>query len=101
MKKTLKILILIFLVLFGQKVFASGNGINVGEIVEEIIDFVIYIAIAGAGVIMMIGGYFMITSAGNPQDFERGKKTLIYGAIGLILVAIARELAEEIMKLLK
>jgi hypothetical protein len=74
---------------------------NVGELVEEVIDFVIYIAIAGAGVIMMIGGYFMITSAGNPQEFERGKKTLIYGAIGLILVAIARELAEEIMKLLK
>jgi hypothetical protein len=43
----------------------------------------------------------MVTSAGNPEQFEKGKKTLLYGAIGFILVFAARELAEGIMNIIK
>jgi hypothetical protein len=43
----------------------------------------------------------MVTSAGNPGQFEKGKKTLLYGAIGFILVFAARQLAEGLMKIIK
>jgi hypothetical protein len=74
---------------------------RVGELVEEVINFVINIVMMFAGVIMMVGGYFMITSAGDPNQFEKGKRTLIYGGVGFFLVLIARVLADEIMKMIQ
>jgi Na+-transporting NADH:ubiquinone oxidoreductase subunit NqrB len=98
MKKFLKFLIPIGLLSFANIVFAQGD---VSLLVKEIIDYIITIVEIGAGIIIIIGGYFMITSAGDPQKFEKGKKTLLYGAIGFILVFAAKELAEEIMNLMK
>jgi hypothetical protein len=43
----------------------------------------------------------MVTSAGHPGQFEKGKKTLLYGAIGFIIIFAARQLAEELMKIIK
>jgi len=98
MRKEFKILILIGSLFFANLAFAL---VNVGQLIEDIINFVIKIVIVGAGIIIIIGGYLMVTSAGDPQKFERGKKTLLYGAIGFILVFAAKELAEEIMKIIK
>lgn len=95
MKRFLKILIFIFLLSFANQVFA----INVGQLINDIINFIIDIAIAAAGIIIIVGGYLMITSAGDPQKFEKGKKALLYGAVGLILILIAQALAEELIKL--
>jgi hypothetical protein len=74
---------------------------GIGVLIKEAIDFVINIVIICAGIIIIIGGYLMMTSAGNPEKFEKGKKTLLYGAIGFILVFAAKELAEEIIRIVK
>ena len=74
---------------------------KIGKLIEDAINFVINIVIICAGIIIIIGGYLMVTSAGNPEQFEKGKKTLLYGAIGFILVFAARELAEGIMNIIK
>jgi len=97
MKKGFKISILICSLLFACSALAQ---VNVGEMIEDIIDFVINIVLIFVGIIIIIGGYFMVTSAGNPNQFEKGKKTLLYGAIGFMLVFAARELAEEIINII-
>jgi hypothetical protein len=98
MRKKFKILIFIGLLLFANFALAQ---INVGQMIQETINFVINIVTICAGIIIIIGGYLMITSAGNPEQFERGKKTLIYGAIGFILILAAKGLAEEIMSIVR
>jgi len=98
MKKEFKTLILFGSLFFADLVLAQ---VNVGQMIEDIINFVINIVIIFAGIIIIIGGYLMVTSAGDPQQFEKGKKTLLYGAIGFILVFAARELAEGIMNIIK
>jgi ABC-type spermidine/putrescine transport system permease subunit II len=98
MRKEFKILIPIGLLLFANFALAQ---VNIEQMIEDIINFVINIVIICAGIIIIIGGYLMVTSAGNPEQFEKGKKTLLYGAIGFILVFAARELAEEIMNIIK
>lgn len=47
-----------------------------------------------AGVFMIIGGYQMITAAGDPQKFENGKKTLLFAGIGLLVVLLADKIVE-------
>jgi len=98
MRKEFKILTLIGFLFFANLAFAQ---LNVGQIIEDMINFVIKIVTVGAGIIIIIGGYLMVTSAGNPEQFKKGQKTLLYGAIGFILVFAAKELAEEIMKIVK
>ena len=98
MKKEVKILILIGSLAIANLAFAQ---VDVGQMIEGIINFVINVATIGAGIIIIIGGYWMVASAGDPQKFETGKKTLLYGAIGFILIFAAKELAEEIMSIIK
>ncbi|RLB77533.1 MAG: hypothetical protein DRH24_16075 [Deltaproteobacteria bacterium] len=38
---------------------------------------------------LMIGGYFMIFSQGDPQRVQQGKKIIFYSLIGLILIIVA------------
>jgi ABC-type spermidine/putrescine transport system permease subunit II len=98
MRKELKILIPIGLLLLANFALAQ---VDIEQMIEDIINFVINIVIICAGIIIIIGGYLMVTSAGNPEQFEKGKKTLLYGAIGFILVFAARELAEGIINIIK
>jgi hypothetical protein len=98
MRKEFKILILIGLLLLANFALAQAN---IGQMIEDIINFVINIAIICAGIIIIVGGYLMVTSAGNPEQFERGKKTLLYGAIGFVLIFAARELAQGIMEIIR
>jgi ABC-type spermidine/putrescine transport system permease subunit II len=98
MRKELEILIPIGLLLLANFALAQ---VDIEQMIEDIINFVINIVIICAGIIIIIGGYLMVTSAGNPEQFEKGKKTLLYGAIGFILVFAARELAEGIMNIIK
>jgi hypothetical protein len=50
-------------------------------------------SIVGAGVIAFLlflgGGFTMITSAGNPQDQQKGKSAVTAGVMGLVLVVSA------------
>jgi ABC-type spermidine/putrescine transport system permease subunit II len=98
MREEFKILIPIGLLLLANFALAQ---VDIEQMIEDIINFVINIVIICAGIIIIIGGYLMVTSAGNPEQFEKGKKTLLYGAIGFILVFAARELAEGIMNIIK
>jgi ABC-type spermidine/putrescine transport system permease subunit II len=98
MRKEFKILIPIGLLLLANFALAQ---VDIEQMIEDIINYVINVVIICAGIIIVIGGYLMVTSAGNPEQFEKGKKTLLYGAIGFILVFAARELATEILNVIK
>ncbi|EKD56002.1 MAG: hypothetical protein ACD_58C00318G0003 [uncultured bacterium] len=41
-------------------------------------------------VVFLIGGVQYLTSMGNPESSEKAKNTLIYGVIGLVVVAIGK-----------
>jgi len=103
MRKKIKILIPIGLLLLANFALAQVNveQVNIEQMIKDIINFVINIVTICAGIIIIIGGYLMVTSAGNPEQFEKGKKTLLYGAIGFILVFAAWELATEILQIIK
>ena len=62
----------------------------------DIIYFLLYlgqnlIGIAGliAIIYMMVGGYYIVMSAGNQDQVQKGKNTLTYAVIGFIVVVTA------------
>lgn len=59
-------------------------------VAERIIDLLIMIAAPLTAILVLIGGFQMITAAGDPAKFGTGKKTILYSAIGFVIVLLAK-----------
>jgi hypothetical protein len=53
-----------------------------------------------AGVMIIIGSFQMLTAGGNPEKFEKGKKTLFYTFIGLTVVILGALITRLIAEIL-
>ena len=51
--------------------------------------FLLAIAAPICGIMVVWGGFQMMTSNGDPERFSTGKKTLLYAAIGFVVVIFA------------
>jgi hypothetical protein len=73
--------------------FAGFSGIgkarNITEIIIAVIRMLLTIAGALAVLFIIIGGFQYITSAGNDEQAEKGKKTLINAVIGMVLIILS------------
>jgi hypothetical protein len=67
---------------------ASCNDLNCP--INNIIDFVFYISLPLVTIMVLWGGIQMATAAGNPEKFSTGKKTLLYAAVGFVVVLLAK-----------
>ena len=70
------------------------------EVLAKIITFLIEIAIPLTAIMALVGGFQMITAAGNPEKFATGRKTLMYAAIGFAVVVLAGGIVSIIKDLL-
>ena len=62
---------------------------NLREFTIKVIKFFLY-GVGGTAVIyLMWGGYGYMTSAGNEENAEKAKKTIINGIIGVVVVVLA------------
>jgi type IV secretion system pilin len=58
-------------------------------VVTSVTNFLIIIAIPLTTIMALIGAFQMLTSAGDPEKFSKGQKTLIYAAIGFFIVLVS------------
>lgn len=66
-----------------------GKDKELQSVVTEILKAIIAAAGIVAVIFIIIGGINYMTSAGDAQKVEKGKKTIIYAAIGLVICALA------------
>ena len=72
-----------------------GNSIN--KTINNAID-IISVAVGAAAVIMlMVGGFRYITSAGNQESVKGAKNTIIYALVGLVIVALAQIIVQFVL----
>ncbi len=58
---------------------------EVGLIIKYLLGIAFTLAVAG----IVVGGFLYLTSAGNEDRAERGKKVIEYSIIGLVVIALA------------
>jgi hypothetical protein len=63
----------------------------------EIIDKIVIFSVVVAVVMVIVSGYTLITSAGNPEKVERGQKTLSATIIGIILIYLVSMIIKYIL----
>jgi len=70
-----------------------------GPVLEQIADGMFTIAIPLVAIMGLWGGFQIITAAGNEEKFSTGRKTLLYAAIGFVVVMLAGSIAKVIANL--
>jgi hypothetical protein len=61
--------------------------------VTSVSNFLFTIAIPLSAIIILVGGFQMMTAAGDPEKFSKGKKTLLYAVIGFVVILLAGSVA--------
>lgn len=67
----------------------NGSGDDLGNAIIPIINGVIGILGLVCVVVMIIGGINYMTSAGAADKVKKGKDTILYGLIGLVICVLA------------
>ena len=68
------------------------NPLEVGsfeEILDVVASFLFTISIPLLTVIILLGGFFILTAAGNPDRLRRGKQIILWGVVGFVIILVA------------
>jgi hypothetical protein len=76
------------------------QNITVGTVVGRISNLLLALAMPLCGIMVIIGGFQMMTAAGDPAKFSRGKKTFIYAAVGFVIVLFASSIVPLLKSIL-
>jgi hypothetical protein len=60
-----------------------------GEVTTKVITIALSLAAIVAVIAIIYGGFLMMTSAGNEEAFGKGRQTLVYAVVGLIVIIMA------------
>jgi lysylphosphatidylglycerol synthetase-like protein (DUF2156 family) len=89
MKKLIKSLSfsLVLLALASTPAFAQSTDVTkIQTFIQSVIQVLVTISGFVAAGFFVWGGVGYITSSGNPESLDRSKKTILYSAIGLVIV---------------
>ncbi|MDP2598449.1 MAG: pilin [Candidatus Liptonbacteria bacterium] len=75
-------------------------GLTLSQVVQNITAGIAVIVAPIATIMVIYGGFQMITAAGDPEKFGRGRKTLLYAAIGVVVTIIANQVVQIIQVIL-
>jgi hypothetical protein len=66
----------------------SGTS-SVNDLAAHIGAFMLALAVPICGIMVIVGAFQMMTAAGDPTKFGNGRKTLLYAAVGFVIVLFA------------
>jgi cytochrome bd-type quinol oxidase subunit 2 len=75
----------------------TDTGTNVTALIKKIINILSVLIGAIAVIMVIIGGFRYITSAGNPEQAKGARNTILYAIIGLVIVALAQVIVHFVL----
>jgi hypothetical protein len=85
-----------------RNIFGTGGltgSQDLGTLIANIIRLMLLFAGAIAVFFIIIGGYQYLTSAGNEEQAEQGKKTLINALIGIVIIVLSYVVVNVVVNL--
>ncbi len=74
---------------------------TIEEIINNVIDFFFTIALIICPLIIIVGGFMMVTSGGDPGKVQTGRNMVYYALIGLGIVIMAKGFVLALKQILK
>lgn len=70
------------------------------EVLDRLINFIFWVGITVAPVMLIIAGFMLVTAMGDPKRVETAKKMILYTLIGLAIVILAKGLIAVLKSIL-
>ncbi len=68
----------------------TGTSRELSDILKELVGKSVGLGIAIATLFIIFAAFQIITAGGSEEQFEKGKKTITYAVIGLIVLILSR-----------
>jgi len=65
---------------------------TITELIEGILNFIFWVATALAPLMIVIAGFYFLTSGGNPQQIATAKRIILYTVIGYAIIITSKGL---------
>ena len=75
----------------------GGNRRTVNDLIKQIIEVLSVIIGVTAVIMIMVGGFKYITSAGDSNNISSAKNTILYALVGLVVVALAQLIVKFVL----
>jgi hypothetical protein len=72
---------------FGSQYFLGL--IHLGDVISAIIPYVFFFAGTAMLLMLILGGFSLLTGANDPKKLEQGKQQITYAIVGFIIVFLA------------
>lgn len=76
---------------------ATGGEGSFRAIIKRIVDYILLFLGLIAVIMIIYGGFLYVTSAGNEENVAKGKKILIYAAVGIVIILISFALVNTLL----
>ncbi|PIR87198.1 MAG: hypothetical protein COU11_01845 [Candidatus Harrisonbacteria bacterium CG10_big_fil_rev_8_21_14_0_10_49_15] len=83
-----------------QDVNPLGAGVGLPELIKKIFDGLSVLLIAIVPIMIIIGAFQMMFSAGDPVKFAKGQKTIVYAVIGLAVLLLSQGIVAIVERIL-
>lgn len=82
--------------------YPTGSGLLSSQTIERVGVFYLNIILSFLGtialVVMIIGGYKMLTAAGNGEQFKSGRSILVGAVIGFLIIILAYAIVNALIQ---
>lgn len=70
------------------------------QLVKNIIDFLLYLIFPVATLMVVVGGFFVLTTGGAPERAKRGRSIITAAIVGLVIALLAWLIIDTIIKVI-
>jgi hypothetical protein len=71
------------------------------QIINNVLNYLIYISVPILAIMILIGGFQILTARDNPEKITKGKTTIMYAVIGFVIVLISKGVALILLNIMK
>jgi len=77
-----------------------GEGSTFITVINNILNYLIYISVPILAIMILIGGFQILTARGEPAKIVSGKQTITYAVIGFTIILISKGVALILLTIL-
>ena len=76
----------------------AASGVDVSGTISKITTFIFALLGIVAVFVIILGGFNMMTSSGDPGKVKKGKDTILWGIIGLVVAILAYAIVRFVLQ---
>lgn len=74
---------------------------NIIQIINNVLNYLIYISVPILAIMILIGGFQILTAKGEPGKIISGKQTITYAIIGFLIILVSKGVALILLTIMK